>query len=113
MQNKEIKNVYVDIDETICTTPNSRDYNLSEPIVENIKKINHLYEQGHKITYWTARGTLTGIDWRELTEKQFQTWGVKYHDLKFKKPAYDIFICDKAMNSTSFFENGDITRSNS
>ncbi len=36
--------IYVDIDETICTTPGSsseaRDYSLAAPIVENIKAIN-------------------------------------------------------------------------
>ena len=27
--------IYVDIDETICTSPESRDYALAEPIKEN------------------------------------------------------------------------------
>ena len=48
--------IYVDIDETICETPD-RNYKLSNPIKENIKKINDLYDQGHTIIYWTARGT--------------------------------------------------------
>ena len=38
--------VYVDIDETICDTPESRDYGLSTPINERIKKINALYDRG-------------------------------------------------------------------
>ena len=32
-------NIYVDIDETICETPVSRNYNESKPIKANIKKI--------------------------------------------------------------------------
>tara|TARA_A100001011_G_C13882671_1_gene663646 strand:- start:52 stop:402 length:351 start_codon:yes stop_codon:yes gene_type:complete len=96
-------NIYVDIDETICITPNSRDYRKSTPITENINKINKLYEEGHIITYWTARGTLTGADWRETTESQFKMWKVKYHNLIFGKPAYDIFIDDKNINSRNFF----------
>ena len=67
--------IYVDIDETICETPPDRNYKLSNPIKENIKKINDLYDQGHTIIYWTARGTGSGIDWRDLTEEQFEKMG--------------------------------------
>ena len=91
--------VYVDIDETICISPENRDYSLATPIQENIKKINELYQQGHTIVYWTARGTGSGKDWRTVTEAQFEKWGVKYHDLQFGKPIYDIFIDDKNMNA--------------
>ena len=98
-------NIYVDIDETICTTPESRDYTLATPIIENVQKINDLYDEGHEIVYWTARGTLTGYDWTETTKKQFEEWGVKYHDLKLKKPFYDLFIDDRAINSNIYFED--------
>ena len=96
--------IYVDIDETICETPPDRNYKLSNPIKENIKNINDLYDQGHTIIYWTARGTGSGIDWRDLTEEQFEKWGVKYHRLKLSKPIYDLFICDKAINTNAYFE---------
>ena len=95
---------YVDIDETICEYESQRNYPDAIPIAENIQKINSLYDEGHKVVYWTARGTSTGIDWREITEQQFLKWGVKYHELHFKKPEYDIFICDKAINSNTFFK---------
>ena len=49
--------IYVDIDETICVSPESRDYSLATPIKENIEKINKLYDSGDTIVYWTARGT--------------------------------------------------------
>ena len=98
---------YVDIDETICKTPENRDYSLAKPIKENIDKANKLYEQGNTIVYWTARGTGSGKDWRETTEQQFKRWGVKYHELKFGKPMYDLFICDKAINSRPFFDRGE------
>jgi hypothetical protein len=91
--------IYIDIDETICRSPNKPDYTTSQPIAENIEKANKLYDEGNTIVYWTARGTVTGIDWRETTEKQFEEWGVKYHDLKFGKPYYDLFIDDKNMNA--------------
>lgn len=97
---------YVDIDGTICSNTNG-EYNKAIPIYENIKKINALFELGHEIIYWTARGTITGLDWSDLTKKQFLDWGVKYTELKFNKPAYDIFICDKAINSEFYFNNMD------
>lgn len=95
--------IYVDIDETICFYKNKRDYYLAQPIPGNIDKINDLYENGHEITYWTARGTTTGIDWEELTREQLERWGAKYTELKLGKPDYDIFICDKAINTQRYF----------
>ena len=95
--------IYVDIDETICESPEDRDYSLATPIEGRIQTINDLYDDGNTIIYWTARGTGSGIDWREVTEKQFEEWGVKYHELKFGKPVYDLFIDDKNINSEEFF----------
>ena len=91
--------IYIDIDETICKTPEDRDYTKSVPVRENIEKANNLYDEGHTIVYWTARGTVTGLDWFDITTTQFERWGVKYHDLKFGKPYYDLFIDDKNMNT--------------
>lgn len=98
--------IYVDIDETICEHPTSngaRDYSLAKPMKKNIQKINKMFEAGHEIVYWTARGSRTGIDWTDLTSKQLESWGVKFHKLKMGKPSYDLFICDKAINSREFF----------
>lgn len=102
--------IYVDIDETICVSPEDRDYTLAKPIEKNIKKINSMYDDGNTIIYWTARGTGSGIDWRQVTENQFNKWGVKYHELRFGKPIYDIFIDDKNINSDTFFktESGEL-----
>jgi hypothetical protein len=94
---------YVDIDETICRYEGDRNYPDALPIKQNIKKINDLYGSGNTIVYWTARGTTTGLDWRKVTEEQFLKWGVKYHELKFGKPNYDLFIDDKNINSERFF----------
>ena len=97
------KVIFVDIDETICFHAKGappvghRDYNDMEPNYKNINKINELYDGGHKIVYWTARGSKSGIDWYDFTEKQLQKWGVKYHKLKCDKPFYDLFIEDKSL----------------
>jgi CMP-N,N'-diacetyllegionaminic acid synthase len=98
--------IYVDIDETICYYDNKRDYNLAKPIFDRIKKINDLYETGNEITYYTARGTITGLDWYDITKKQLSIWGCKYHHLSVgQKPAYDLLICDKAVNSELYFRS--------
>jgi len=97
--------IYVDIDETICNTPPNRDYEKSTPIEENIEKINMLYDEGHTIIYWTARGGTSGTDQTEITKKQIKEWGAKNHGIKLGKPTYDMFICDKAINSNTFFED--------
>lgn len=98
--------IYIDIDDTICRTDTTKglDYSNAIPIKEAIDKANELYNKGHIIIYWTARGTKTGIDWTEITKEQFKLWEVKYHEIKFGKPAYDLFIDDKNMNSEKWWE---------
>lgn len=96
--------IYIDIDNTICYSDGGGNYENSTPNIKAIQKANELYENGHTIIYWTARGTMTGINWQDVTEKQFELWGVKYHELKFGKPAYDLFIDDKNMNSEDWWE---------
>jgi len=87
--------IYVDIDGTICNNVDG-DYEKSEPILSNIKKINKLFEEGHTIVYWTARGAVSGLDWTETTKTQLNQWEAKHHSLKMNtKPHYDLLICDK------------------
>lgn len=92
-----MKIYYVDIDETICSTPNSRKYEDAIPILENIEKINNLYDMGNTIVYWTSRGSRKQIDWYDLTYRQLKSWGVKFNELRVDKPYYDIFIDDKTL----------------
>ena len=88
--------IFVDIDETICYYKGKREYSLALPIRKNIKKINKLYDEDNYIVYWTARGTVTGIDWLETTADQLDEWGCLYHELiTGEKPDYDLLICDK------------------
>ena len=92
-----MKVIYVDIDETICTTPQSRKYEDAEPIFLNIEKINQLYDKGNTIVYWTSRGSRKQINWYDLTYKQLILWGAKFHELRVDKPYYDLFIDDKTL----------------
>tara|TARA_B100000287_G_scaffold401095_1_gene420840 strand:+ start:261 stop:569 length:309 start_codon:yes stop_codon:yes gene_type:complete len=95
--------IHVDIDETICYYKGDRNYEDALPILSRIEKINKMYDEGHEITYWTARGTVTGIDWTETTVMQLKKWGAKYNRVMLGKPDFDLYICDKAMNSEIFF----------
>ena len=89
--------IFVDIDNTICLTTNS-DYINSIPIIDKIDIINNLYYKGHKIVYWTARGSKSGIDHSDLTKSQLLNWGCLFHELKMGKPSYDVLIDDKSIN---------------
>lgn len=90
------KVIYCDIDETITKPRISDDYSQAIPDYDNIAKINKLYDEGHHITYFTARGSRTGIDWHDLTYHQLIEWGAKFHTLSCRKPFYDLIIDDKS-----------------
>lgn len=97
--------IRVDIDETICFYEGARDYPKAKPIKDRIAKINKLYDEGHEIIYWTARGSVSKIDWFSVTEKQLKEWGCKYHHLSVgEKPHFDLYICDKSVNSEEYFK---------
>ena len=99
-----------DIDGTICKKLcelENEDYKESTPYEERIEKINKLYDEGHTIIYQTARGMGRSQNenpslFENLTQKQLQEWGVKYHELKLGKPMYDLFIDDKNINTADW-----------
>jgi hypothetical protein len=91
-------NIYVDVDNTITET-SGMNYQNAKPIYEKIEIINKLFDQGHTITYWTARGSVSGINFYELTKSQLDNWGAKYHNFMVGKPAFDILIDDKTINN--------------
>lgn len=93
----------VDIDGTICSNTHG-DYANAQPFRNRILHFNQLYDQGHEIHYWTARGSNTGKDWYQLTMQQLNSWGVKFTTAQIGKPAYDIWIDDKAVNSEVYFD---------
>ena len=92
----------VDIDGTICTNTDGF-YHEAVPFKNRIARFNRLYDQGHEIHYWTARGSSSGKNWTELTHQQLSDWGCKYTSLKLGKPSYDVWIDDKAFNADDLF----------
>ena len=96
MEGRQQKVIYVDIDGTICTI--AKPYSDAVPRLEQISKINKLYDQGNTIVYYTARGAVTKVDYVELTKQQLNEWGCKFHELRMNhKPHYDLYICDKSI----------------
>lgn len=90
-----------DIDGTICSQ--EKVYSDAKPFKDRIRQINKLYDEGNQIVFLTARGYLTGIDWKEVTSNQLKDWGVKYHNLVFGKPNADIYIDDKGKDIFGWF----------
>ena len=113
MKLKDHKIIYVDIDGTISDNPAlpdfddlPMDYTKATPSPDRIRHINELFDEGHTIVYWTARGCRSGIDHTELTKTQLLEWGAKYHRVEVgNKPHFDMYICDKSYNSESFFHS--------
>ena len=106
--------IYVDIDGTICTEikqlpKEKKHYILHKPLHNRIAIINKLYDEGHTIVYWTARGTTWKGDWAELTKQQLKEWGAKYHELSIgNKPGFDMYICDKSFQADAWFKEKEI-----
>lgn len=94
-----------DIDGTICSISEGNDYNKSEVYIDAAEEVNRLYDEGHKIIFFTARGASSGIDWKAFTEAQLKGWNIKHHELiTGKKPSFDILIDDKAINALEWRE---------
>lgn len=94
-------NIYCfDLDGTLCTKVDNSDYTKAKPFTKAIQCVNTLYENGKKIIIFTGRGSFSKKDWTDFTKKQIDEWGLKYHELiTNKKPIYDLFIDDKAINA--------------
>lgn len=108
-----VKKRYVfDIDGTICTNTDGK-YDEALPILPRIQKVNYLFDAGHEITLYTARGMGTSNNnpviayskWYSLTKRQLSEWEVRYHLLVMGKPAGDIYIDDKGITDEEFFRD--------
>ena len=85
----------IDVDGVLATLSPGNDYALAAPLARNIEAVNRLHDAGHRIVLFTARGTVTGFDWRAVTEGQFREWGLRYDELVFGKPAADYYVDDR------------------
>jgi hypothetical protein len=98
-----LKSYCFDLDGTLCTNTEG-EYEQAVPLPERILKVNELYDKGNRILIYTARGTVTGIDWHDLTQKQLDTWGIKHHELRLGKPFADVYVDDRGVSDSDFFD---------
>lgn len=99
------KRICFDIDNVLCSTDKKKNYVKSKPIKKNIQVVNELYNKGYIVILYTARymgkcnRNLSEINKkiRPLTLRQLKKWGVKYHEIYFGKPSFDLFVDDKSL----------------
>lgn len=95
----------VDIDGTICTKTTDQKYHEARPYNEMVRYINKMYDEGHTIKLFTARGMGSGKNFQDITKQQIKEWGVKHHSLQFGKPSADYYIDDKALTPEEFLND--------
>lgn len=99
--------VSVDMDGTLCHLPVPGRYDLAEPDVATIQRVRAWKEAGHRVIIDTARGSETGADWRDLTERQLEAWGVPYDELYVgEKRVADVYVDDRALNPKDWIPEG-------
>ena len=94
-----------DLDNVLCKTKGSN-YKKSLPLKENIRTVNILSNKGHYIKIFTSRYMGRNKENKNkaikngynFTKKQLKKWGIKYDELIFGKPSYDLFIDDKNLS---------------
>lgn len=91
----------IDLDKTLVDGPN---YLECKAIPGRIEKVNKLYDEGHTVIIYTARGANTGLNWFHVTYAMLQRLGVKYTELRMGKFNYDVWVDDKAVNDKEFFD---------
>jgi len=105
-----------DLDDTLCVRDEGVEhlgadkYKHCKPIPSMIEKLNELYDEGHTIYIYTARGMcqFNGnlIDIYNklyvLTLNSLNEWGIKHHGLIMGKLHYDYLIDDKAIGQKEF-----------
>lgn len=101
------KKFVIDIDGIVASLTPNNDYTLATPSLPTIALINQLYDAGHRIIMFTARGSETGIDWYGITANQLALWGVKHHELRVGKPAADYYVDDRMLSVNQLRELAD------
>ncbi len=91
----------IDLDKTLVDGPC---YAEAEAIPGRVEVVNKLYDEGHTIIIYTARGATSGGNWFHLTLATLERIGIKYTELRMGKFHYDVWVDDKAVNDKEFFK---------
>jgi len=92
----------IDVDGTLCSITENHKYNEAIPHLPVVEAVNSLYDAGHYIKIFTARGMCSGMEYEELTHNQLIEWGVKFHELIMNKPSADYYVDDKGLTPEQF-----------
>ena len=114
-----------DLDGVICKNieyknSNLINYNKSKPIRPAVRAINKLYDDGHTIVIYTARGmtryngniSRVKNKLNKITTNSLKSWKLKYHKLVFGKIHYDFIIDDKSINYSPNWTKAILKKSN-
>lgn len=116
------KVIAFDLDDTLCFRDTNKGavakYHACKPIPEMIEVVNECYERGHEIVIYTARGMFSLNGNRDeiyhhlydLTKKQLEDWGIKYHKLILGKIFFDVLVDDKVVRTDRVRSADDIER---
>ena len=93
-----------DLDNTLCLTKGNN-YPKAKPKKKLIKLVNELYESGHIIKIFTARYMGRNNEnirkakkqGYKFTYNQLKKWDLKFHNLIFGKPTFDLLIDDRSI----------------
>lgn len=109
------KIIAFDLDDVLCHRSNQFEnlgplkYSYCIPNKKMIELVNSLYDDGHKIVIYTARG-MTQFNGNVIeiygqlytkTLNNLDEWGLKYHQLVMGKIHYDVLVDDKVLNSNN------------
>jgi hypothetical protein len=74
----------IDIDGTVLKRRQIKEYYCedTEPFIRSIDVVNNWFEKGDYVIFWTSRPE----SYRDLTIKQLDKIGFKYHELLMNKP---------------------------
>lgn len=108
------KRIAWDLDDTLCV---GNPYIDAEPLKGMIEIVNQLYDEGHTIIIYTARGMASCTSpqaainkYWHLTYSQLMKWGIKFHLLIMGKPHFDMLIDNKAINSLCIMDKDDVKK---
>jgi CMP-N,N'-diacetyllegionaminic acid synthase len=87
-----------DLDGVIAGLVPGNEYARAEALPAGVAAVNALHRAGNRIVIYTARGSATGREWTEVTLAQLKRWGVRYHELRFGKPAADYYVDDRMIS---------------
>lgn len=95
--NKPLDGIKVvsDVDGVIFSRVENGDYSQALPIVPVIEFYLDLLAQGVSLSFLTARGSKTGIDWFETTRNQLDQLGFGDCLLCMGKPEADFYVDDR------------------